>query len=62
MDLKDDVNYINCGLNGANTWVPVSSTITVTVTPVYNRRRLRQFNLNDYAKGRVAGTPGVGYI
>jgi hypothetical protein len=62
VDLKDDVNYINCGINGANTWVPTSSTITVTVTPVYNRRRLRQFNLNDYAKGRVAGSPGVGYI
>jgi hypothetical protein len=36
------------------------STISVTVTPVYNRRRLRKFSLQDYSKGKTAD--GVGYI
>jgi len=60
VDLKDDVNYIKCNTFGTNTWVPVMSTISVTVTPIYNRRRLRKFNLQDYARGKAAN--GVGYI
>ena len=62
VDLKDDVNYIRCNTFGTNTWVPVMSTITVTVSPVYNRQRLRKFNLQDYAKGKTADSSGVGYI
>jgi hypothetical protein len=65
VDLKDDVNYIQCNTFGTNTWVPIISTITVTVMPVYNRRRLRQFSLEDYARGGVAGRAaggGIGYI
>ena len=60
VDLKDDVNYIRCNTFGTNTWVPVVSTISVTVSPVYNRRRLRKFSLEQYASGAVA--KGVGYI
>ena len=60
VDLKDDVNYIRCDTFGTNTWVPVVSTISVTVAPVYNRRRLRKFSLEQYASGQVA--KGVGYI
>jgi len=60
VDLKDDVNYIKCNTYETNTWVPVMSTISVTVSPVYNRRRLRKFSLEDYAKGKTAGP--VGYI
>jgi hypothetical protein len=62
VDLKDDVNYINCNTFGTNTWVPIVSTITVTVSPIYNRQRMRQFNLQDYARGRMAGSGEVGYI
>jgi hypothetical protein len=65
VDLKDDVNYIQCRTFGTNTWVPIISTITVTVVPVYNRRRLRQFSLEDYARGGVASKTaggGIGYI
>ena len=62
VDLKDDVNYIRCNTFGTNTWVPILSTISVTVVPVYNRQRLRQFNLQDYAKGKTADPSGVGYI
>jgi hypothetical protein len=62
VDLKDDVNYVRCNSFGTNTWVPVLSTITVTVSPVYNRQRLRKFNLQDYARGKTADANGVGYL
>jgi hypothetical protein len=60
VDLKEDVNYIKCNTFGTNTWVPVVSTISVTVTPVYNRSRMRKFSLQDYSRGKTSG--GVGYI
>lgn len=60
VDLKDDVNYINCNTFRTNTWVPVMSNISVTVVPIYNRERLRKFSLKDYASGSL-GT-GVGFI
>lgn len=62
VDLKDDVNYVRCNTFGTNTWVPVLSTISVTVSPVYNRQRLRKFSLQDYARGKTADANGVGYI
>jgi hypothetical protein len=40
----------------------VMSTITVVVSPVYNRQRMRQFSLQDYARGKTADSSGVGYI
>jgi hypothetical protein len=49
VDLKDDVQYIRS--SKYNTWVPIMSSITVVCAPIYNRTRLRQFNLKDYAKG-----------
>ncbi len=60
VDLKEDVNYINCNTFQTNTWVPVVSTISVVVAPVYNRRRLRKFSLEDYSRGTPA--KGVGYL
>jgi hypothetical protein len=60
VELKDDTNYIQCNTFGTNTWVPVVSTISVTVSPIYNRANLRKFSLEDYAKGKVA--PSTGYI
>lgn len=64
VDLKDDVNYIKCDpfKNGNYTWVPVLSTITVQVAPVYSRQGLRKFNLQDYASGKMSGDKQVGYI
>lgn len=55
VELKDDVNYVNCNTFGTNTWVPVLSTITVTVSPIYNRERLRKFSLQDFARGKTVG-------
>jgi hypothetical protein len=62
VDLRDDVNYIRCNTFETNTWVPVMSTITVTVAPVYNRANLRKFSLQDYAKGKTLNGSGVGYL
>lgn len=53
IDFKEDVQYMK--YTAANTWVPVLSTISVTVSPVYNRSRLRQFSLQDFAAGRAVG-------
>jgi hypothetical protein len=62
MTLSKDVNYIKCSNPnlGSPTWVPVLSTISVTVTPIYNRSKLRQFSLQDYASGNV--NKSVGYL
>ena len=64
VDFKDDVNYIKCDPfnNGKYTWVPVLSTITVQVAPVYSRQGLRKFSLQDYARGKMSGEGQVGYI
>ncbi len=56
VDLKEDVNYLKYfDSTGSPTWVPIVSTISATVAPIYNRTRLRQFNLKDYASGKAVG-------
>lgn len=55
VELKDDVNYVQCNAYGTPTWVPVMSTITVTVSPIYNRERLRRFSLQNFAAGKEVG-------
>ena len=65
VDFKDDINYIQCDpFNDQKyTWVPILSTITVVVAPVYSRQGLRKFNLQDYARGKIlGGDKSVGYI
>lgn len=55
IELKDDVDYIKVNMSNGPTWVPALSTIQVTVAPIYNRERLRQFNLQEFASGRQIG-------
>lgn len=57
VDFKEDVNYIKCqtGVLTTPTWVPILSNISVTVAPIYNRSRLRQFSLQDFAAGKTVG-------
>ena len=58
VDLKDDVNYIKVNVpdeNGPPTWVPAMSTISVTLSPMYNRERLRSFSLQNFAAGTEVG-------
>lgn len=54
-DMPADVDYIECTVNGEKNFVPVQSTITVTVQPQYARRSQSRFSLNDYAKGAHVG-------
>ena len=60
VDFKEDVNYIN--YPQTSTWVPILSTISVTVAPIYSRSRLRQFNLQSYAAGKMLDGQGVGFL
>lgn len=55
VDFKDDINYIQCTQFGSPTWVPIMSTISVTVSPIYNRERLRKFSLQKFAAGKEIG-------
>jgi len=55
--LPPEVNYIKCTrYNASSTWVPVLSEISVTVSPIYNRTKLREFNLKNYANGSIVGS------
>jgi hypothetical protein len=60
--MPNDVNYIKLANeeSGSSTWVPVLSTITIVVAPVYNRANMRRFSLADYAKGDMIGADGSG--
>jgi len=57
VSLPSDVNYIKCNIPDESnpTWVPIRSEISVTVTPIYSREKIRQFSLQDYASGNLKG-------
>jgi hypothetical protein len=40
---------------GKPTWVPIFSEISVVVSPIYNRAKLRQFDLKKFANGEAVG-------
>lgn len=63
VDLQSDVDYILCSfLNQGNNYVPVRSTIAVTVSPNYARRTVSRFSLNDFANGSYVSSGNEGYI
>jgi hypothetical protein len=47
-DLPQDVNYINVG---GQSWVPVKSTLNITLQPIYSRTQVRQFSLSEFVNG-----------
>ena len=57
IELPRNVQYkrIIYGLKNEVNYVPLDSNISVTVSPVFNRAKLRSFNLNDYANGGQKG-------
>lgn len=55
-DLPQDVNYINAG---GNNWVPVKSTLQLTLQPIYSREAARQFSLLKFVNGELVGK---GYV
>jgi len=58
-DMPQDSDYIECTVNGIKNFVPVQSTITVTLQPQYARRSQARFSLNEYAAGgHVQGDEG----
>ena len=60
---EEDVNYVKCNAYSTNTWVPILSTLNITCQPVYNRQNLRQFSLQEYAKGTLkSGGTKAGYL
>jgi hypothetical protein len=60
VDLPEDVNYVRS--SNYSTWVPIMSNISITVSPIYNRRNLRTFDLSKYARGEMVSPGGQGYI
>jgi hypothetical protein len=48
-DLPQDVNYINAG---GQSWVPVKSTLQITLQPIYSRDAARNFSLVDFVNGK----------
>jgi len=55
-DFKDSVQYIEVlAYNEKTQFVPTVSTVTVTVSPIYNRELARKFDLNKFAQGGLLG-------
>jgi hypothetical protein len=62
VQLGAETDYIKCEKFGEPTWVPVLSKINITAVPIYSRSRLRQFNLQEYARGKLVSGNGIGFI
>jgi len=67
VDLPSDVDYIATPISGSSegsagkgtTWAPTQSQISVTLRPTYSRRRVSEFNLQDFVDGKyVNGNQG----
>lgn len=56
-DMPQDVDYIECEVNGEVNFVPIQGIFTVTVQPQYARRSASRFSLNDYIDGKHIGSP-----
>jgi hypothetical protein len=78
MTLPDDVDYIATGLGFAGlgseywndadvssgmSWAPVKSTFNIQLHPLYSRKKVNEFNLQDFANGEyVIGKDKNGFI
>ena len=51
-EMPMDVDYITGTVAGTKSKVPVRSTITVQVQPLYSRKTVESFNLNDFINGK----------
>tara|TARA_R110000764_G_scaffold11065_5_gene33425 strand:- start:3337 stop:4236 length:900 start_codon:yes stop_codon:yes gene_type:complete len=66
VDLPADVDYIAANLDGkdvegATSWVPTNSQISVTLKPTFSRRRTSEFNLQKFVDGEYISS-GEGFI
>lgn len=58
VELPTDIDYILVkGVVGGfkGTYVPTNSTISVTLIPMYSRRQVKKFSLQDFVKGYYIG-------
>lgn len=55
IDLPQDVNYIEATGNGQTSWVPVKSTLNISLQPIYSRTAARKFSLQKFVEGGYAG-------
>lgn len=54
--MPGEVDYIDTGIvDGSSeyTKIPTASKITVTLQPVYSKRKISEFNLQDFSQGRL---------
>lgn len=61
-DLPAEVDYIKVNLQNQDSYVPVQSTITVTLLPQYSRTTQSTFNLKKFANGDYASSGTEGFI
>lgn len=64
ISLPAEVNYVQCNSygQGTETWVPIYSTLTLSLKPIYNRADLRTFSLENFALGALTNSTGQGYL
>jgi len=51
--LSPDVDYIEIPVDSDYTRLPVTSSISITLQPVYSKKVISKFNLDDFAAGRL---------
>lgn len=57
--MPEDCDYIKYEYEGTQGWMPISSTLTVTLQPVVSRAAQAQFDLNKFVRGGYVNTyPG----
>jgi len=61
-DLPAEVDYIQVKVQEQVNYVPVQSTITVTLLPQYSRSTQAQFNLRKFANGEYTSSGTEGFI
>lgn len=57
VDLKNDVDYVPCAIDGQTDYAPTQSTITVVCMPNYARRTHSKFDLEKFARGDFVDKP-----
>lgn len=57
-ELPMDVDYISGTVANVTSKVPTRSTITVQVQPLYSRKTIESFNLNDFVNGKYMTARG----
>ena len=51
--MPNEVDYISIPVDGGNTRLPTTSQITITLQPVYSKKTIATFNLEQFAAGKL---------